>query len=208
MGVLELLFKVFKAGKFQRIAIVSGTFPSKAHEKAGTALFRAIPANSQYSFLTCRSVASAAFLVLCWNGLQDISTAMDPAIARNQFQIDVARSFVNVILRAAYNAGRSIRSSEDNSDRYFVPLMGNTSLTFSCSFLWIYYTKILDENQRMRGCSNSFLINTRQNTRKWCDLRSFNQKMKRNAGKQTETTRIDWYTRRFCVFLRKTAEYI
>ena len=45
MGVLELLFKVFKAGKFQRIAIVSGTFPSKAHEKAGTSLFRAIPAN-------------------------------------------------------------------------------------------------------------------------------------------------------------------
>ena len=40
MGVLELLFKVFKAGKFQRIAIVSGTFPSKAHEKAGIALFQ------------------------------------------------------------------------------------------------------------------------------------------------------------------------
>ena len=42
MGVLELLFKVFKAGKLQRIAIVSGTF-LKSTRKSGNRPFQSDP---------------------------------------------------------------------------------------------------------------------------------------------------------------------
>ena len=54
------------------------------------------------------SVASADPLVICRNGAQDISTAMNPAISRDQCQLDVDCSFINYVCRAECSSGRGI----------------------------------------------------------------------------------------------------